>query len=194
MLAKYMFQLSFDFPAIKLPKYPKDTNVYVTWRDIDTIYFSVREVFKKIENDYGFFKFWKAAPEFDTGYASQLFWITFDNWVVIPYIEYAINGSIKNAKCEFQGGPTYGSTKVHDDLSDFSISPNPATDHILIQGDLQYQTIFEIISIYGNKYDIQPDYSTQGTVRLNISNLPTGIYLLRIHAPNQSHSIKFIKE
>jgi hypothetical protein len=182
MLAKNMFRLDFDFPAIKLPKYPKDSNIYVSWRDIDTIYFSVREVFKKIENDYGFFKFWKAAPHIDTGKGSQLFWIEFDNWVVIPYIEYAINSNIQNANCEFYGGPDYGSTEFIEKKDDYAIIISEHSGYLTISRNCNY-IIFPdeklyVFDIIGNCLKIQTLNVNQSII--DISNLSPGLYFIKV--------------
>jgi hypothetical protein len=181
MLAQNMFRLDFDFPAIKLPKYPKDTNIYVSWRDIDTIYFSVREAFNKIENDYGFFRFWKAAPQLDTGRGSQLFWIEFDNWVLIPYVEYAINSNIQNANCEFYGGPDYESTIVLDDQSDFPFYLNTDNTNLHISSNAEPIINYAIYNLQGNAISQSNNINYQNALYIDISPLSNGIYFLRIN-------------
>lgn len=82
---------------------------------------------------------------------------------------------------------------------DFRIYPNPATELLTIEGpylkDNAYSryTIFNILGtkVTEGRLTNQPDKSAQ---TINISNLKPGVYLLRIHTPQHSRVVKFIRK
>ena len=68
-------------------------------------------------------------------------------------------------------------------ISEFTISPNPASDILIINGDLINATI-EIYNIFGEKVK-----SVTNLNYINISDLSSGVYFIKIDSKNY----KFIK-
>jgi hypothetical protein len=77
---------------------------------------------------------------------------------------------------------------------EFSISPNPASDYINI--DLSFlrlqESAIQIFDIYGNEmHPILPSGTTlEGNFKIDVSNLPPGVYFVRI---GNKPPLKFIK-
>ena len=75
------------------------------------------------------------------------------------------------------------------------IFPNPATDNIYIQlSDIQSEKInIEVFDIFGrpvlSKIDNPSDH-----IQLNISSLPSGLYLMKVATSHTSHTYKIVKQ
>lgn len=81
------------------------------------------------------------------------------------------------------------SDKLSDNSDDFTVYPNPAKDFISINGI--ESGIMEIINITGeiiNTSEVQA-----GLTKINLSNLPDGIYSIRVTSNNKIIVKKFIK-
>ena len=188
--AKYLWQINFINDAIKLPKYPKDTAIFVTWEVIDTSFILQRKVFKELDSIYGHFVMRKMSPEIDTGALGRIFYITFDNWVPIVEIEKYINKNLYEKQrylcyCEFQRWPAIeGGTHVKDSYNQFKIMPNPVSDYLYIESPgvvASYKDKYEITSYLGCKYEVKAEYTGQDNIKLNCSALPAGLYFIKIN-------------
>jgi len=75
----------------------------------------------------------------------------------------------------------------------FSIYPNPATDFLMIENK-QKLTLdsIEIYSLTGQRVLVFPN--AQGLEKLDISNLKTGSYFLKIHSEKGTSNVKFLKK
>ncbi|MDB9993156.1 choice-of-anchor B family protein [Flavobacteriaceae bacterium] len=116
-------------------------------------------------------------------------------WNVYPYFE---SGNILISSLKYSS-PDYvpgfylvkSSTLSVDDnfLSNFSLYPNPSTNSVKLSST---NTPISKISIYdlSGKLLLSKKYNSEININLNISNLASGIYLLKI---NNKKSIKLIK-
>jgi WD40 repeat protein len=146
-----------------------------------------------IGNVGGYIKFWDYNNEssyivyddFYTGYSSQTringFAKSFNDKFIASYAE---NGDIVKWKMP-------ANTSVEDELTNFSISPNPARDYIEINvgaGSKPALMIeFEIFNIFGEKITtpsnlsgLTPLLAQEGIIKLDISNLILGVYFVRV--------------
>jgi hypothetical protein len=73
-----------------------------------------------------------------------------------------------------------------------NIFPNPVTNKIQIQSDLNLQpSIIKIVNILGEEVLILP---INNTSELDVSSLKNGIYFLSIYSNNQFYTQKFLKQ
>jgi hypothetical protein len=73
----------------------------------------------------------------------------------------------------------------------FSIVPNPATNNIKITSGNNFNTI-EVVSFLGQTVLSQPN--TGSTATLDVSNLPNGVYFVRIISDKGASVQKFVKQ
>lgn len=78
---------------------------------------------------------------------------------------------------------------VTSPINDLSIFPNPAKDFISVNGNTEDLTLVEVFDING-KLLIR---DTVNVERLDISQLQSAIYLLKLHTETSSKTIKFLK-
>ncbi len=104
----------------------------------------------------------------------------------------------------FTGNPAYRTATVTTNadeveaIRNFKLYPNPAKEELTLEfnaptsGNYQVQ----IFSLEGKLMQTNRESVTSGSNRtpLNISNLPSGMYLLRIQTDGQTKSAKFIKQ
>jgi PKD repeat protein len=87
---------------------------------------------------------------------------------------------------------TSGIEKTSDMRNSFGIYPNPATNTIALSGDLSTVTTFEITDIRGAKIMTVPITSINNGI-IDISELSSGVYLLRISDYAGISTLKFVK-
>ena len=76
----------------------------------------------------------------------------------------------------------------HNDPFSWSVSPNPITSHLRVNTDKDIHVI-ELYSIDGKRYE------WRGEKEINVSSLPNGMYLLRVHCmDNEILQTKIIKQ
>ncbi|WP_459210674.1 T9SS type A sorting domain-containing protein [Aquimarina rhabdastrellae] len=78
------------------------------------------------------------------------------------------------------------------DIAVVSMYPNPAQQYFLIQGLGNIETDIHITDINGKLVQILPSHSLENTI--NISQLQTGVYFVKIDTQNSRKSYKLIKE
>jgi hypothetical protein len=73
--------------------------------------------------------------------------------------------------------------------ANFSLYPNPTSSQLFIESDITIDKI-EILDISGRavKTIVKPSYS------IDVSDIPKGIYFLRLTTKDRVHTQKFIKE
>ncbi len=88
------------------------------------------------------------------------------------------------------------STKVEElQTRDISIYPNPCGDYAELRIDNSDQnTTIEIFNISGMKVKTILSSNQSGPVRLDMSESPRGIYLIRVHSNGQSYTKKLIRQ
>ena len=102
-------------------------------------------------------------------------WITTGNYGVIVFNENGITTSL--------------SDKLSGQSDDFTVYPNPAKDFISIHG-----TPSGIMEIFNFTGEILTTSEVQETpTKINISNLPDGIYTIRVTSKDKTVSKKFMK-
>ena len=75
-----------------------------------------------------------------------------------------------------------------NDQFSWSVSPNPVTSHLRVNADKDIRAI-ELYSIDGRRYEWREDKE------INVSSLPNGMYLLRVHCmDNEILQTKIIKQ
>ena len=84
---------------------------------------------------------------------------------------------------------------VHlDGVRKFQIFPNPATDHVIINTNLQETFYIEILSATGEEiYKFHNENNSLKTVEINIKDLPQGIYIIKIISGNIILTDQFVK-
>lgn len=82
----------------------------------------------------------------------------------------------------------YTSTKENETNSDWRISPNPASDKLLIEGPGLIDKI-ELIDLSGKIWYASVDHSI-----VEVSACPPGMYLIKIYSQQKSHVRLFVKK
>jgi hypothetical protein len=79
------------------------------------------------------------------------------------------------------------------ELSSFTIVPNPATDHIIVSTpvNVNFNTI-EIVNFLGQTVVLQP--VDKNSVQVDVSNLTSGVYFVRIASEKETSVKKFVKK
>ncbi len=78
------------------------------------------------------------------------------------------------------------------DITAVSLYPNPAQQYFLIQGLGNIETNIHITDINGKLVQMLPSHPLQNII--NISQLQTGVYFVKINTQNSQKSYKLIKE
>lgn len=91
------------------------------------------------------------------------------------------------------------STGIHSAKNDQEISvyPNPAVDYIYVsvQSDVQESVRMEITTLYGQVLSTETvATSVNVPCRVNVSDLPAGIYILKVQTADEQSAVKFIKK
>lgn len=82
---------------------------------------------------------------------------------------------------------------VNDD-KEFEIFPNPATDYINIHHNLQNEVYVEIVTATGRDiYTLFQENNTHKSFEVDISDLPQGIYIIKIISGNTILTDQFVK-
>lgn len=95
---------------------------------------------------------------------------------------------VDNIKIEVNPTTATAITTANNGLSDFQLYPNPATSHLTIQSTEPFYKV-EIYNAIGKKIE-----SSSETGTLNISHLPSGIYMVKIFTEANSGTARLIKE
>lgn len=83
-------------------------------------------------------------------------------------------------------------TDLHGSTNKIQLYPNPATDYLNI--DFELQNGMPVINLFNaNGRLINSQISNTFPIRMNIGNLPDGIYLIQITTDNTSINKKFLK-
>ena len=76
-----------------------------------------------------------------------------------------------------------------DDEIPFSVYPNPAVDEIQLNMQTSDTAMYRIVSLGGT--ELKMDSAKNN--RINVSDLPSGLYILQLQDFNVSKSTKFYK-
>jgi hypothetical protein len=198
VFAKYYWDIYFLKDAIKLPVYPHDTAIYVTWEAIDTSSVLERKIFRELDSIFGKYKLKKISPEIDTGSSSRGFDLYFDNWVSVVEVEKFINDNLffnlNNDKrlcyCEFKRWPflTAGNSVPDESQSPYNLSLNTGNTNLHISSNAEPIINYAIYNLQGNAISQLNNINHQNALDNDISSLSNGIYFLRIN----THISKFI--
>ncbi len=107
------------------------------------------------------------------------------------------------AACRDDAPTDSGSGGGRDDLSDHantkdinvSVQPNPFSDHISV--NWSEEANIERMSLYDTSGKIISDWTkpnTQSALRINTSNLPKGLYFLKVNTTTSSKVLKLVKQ
>ncbi len=120
----------------------------------------------------------------NTNQSAKIYYFYNNNWY-----NSKVNGSLMIRP--LFGAPLPVNNPVNkQDKKDLRIYPNPAQDYLNIHlSSFSGMFSYQIISIQGKVILSGDSYSTS----LDISNLPAGVYLIRIIEKNQHYTSKFIK-
>ena len=79
-------------------------------------------------------------------------------------------------------------------LKDILVSPNPASEFINLNfgNKLPYSPKIQIFNLLGEQQICQTEYTDEETIRLNVSDIPNGLFLININIGLQSISRKII--
>ena len=77
--------------------------------------------------------------------------------------------------------------------SSFKVSPNPATNYINIQNSKQEIVSINVYNVLGKEV-LKINESKLSNIKLNLSSLKSGIYLLKTTSNSSTHITRFIKQ
>ena len=201
--AKKWFRAIFPNGVFNLPEYPHDTTVYVTWVDMDSNFSEIRQKFVELEINFGNYQLIKEFPHrSDSMFPARSFLIRFDNYCKIDsvcnFMQINTYGWIFDYQRRYSGFPT-DIVDNSDLLYELDIYPNPASDYIEIyfercptSGRCRTSEIIQIYNVVGECVKKNPTPAllhtpaplkrgiNEGVERVDVSDLPTGIYFLRI--------------
>jgi hypothetical protein len=80
------------------------------------------------------------------------------------------------------------------DIPVVEIYPNPVTDFLHVQFDPGKVNSLEILNMDGKKESIRLNKEDKSGVDINIQNLKSGIYLLKIAYKDETVTKKFVKK
>lgn len=87
------------------------------------------------------------------------------------------------------------STGDIDELQNFEVYPNPASDRINVVGEFRGHSDIEIIDMTGRLvYSTQYKAGGFTNYSLDISSLNSGVFIIRVNAEGVSNVVRFIKE
>lgn len=89
---------------------------------------------------------------------------------------------------------TLGTGEINDQESVFSVFPNPARDEInisILRKPLKIEKLY-ITNLLGQRV-LEVNATEDGNQRINISQLPKGMYQLTLQGADQTYSAKFLK-
>lgn len=101
------------------------------------------------------------------------------------------NWFVDNKKNGSPGRQNFMTTSIQDteDML-FTVFPNPTSDYIFIKNKQQSFT-YELVNLQGAV--VLSDYIAENsTVRINLSNLPKGVYLLKTSSPENCYTKKIV--
>ncbi|MCZ2131811.1 MAG: hypothetical protein LC116_01235, partial [Bacteroidetes bacterium] len=101
--AKGWFSVSFTKCVIEPEYAPADSSVYVSWQDIDTNFYNLRNFFDSLEQQFGEFTLLKVMPQItDTSLpGSKEYHLRFDNEVHIESVELFFDGAPEIRQCAY---------------------------------------------------------------------------------------------
>lgn len=165
-LANGVFQISFEFSGMPVT----ETS---TWQQVDANNYKI--TFDENANYFG------AICGTDT-----------------MYIQYSMNGNIQtmdNVTGDCSTGNSFMNQTTWENatagiegniLSNFQVFPNPASGTLNIQfNSADLESPIEIVSVNGAHVDCTVQNQTNGTLKVDISNLPAGTYLLKSNSSSQ---------
>ena len=170
------------------------TKTYSTYWGYDTIFINEKK-HEFIYNDSGNLiselKFFWDEDHFQGANGNRF---TYDeNGKLTSYIFYEFNDF--TSEWYIDGRIYYfnsdNSTSIVDSkINSITIFPNPTVDHILIEGDFSADALITVYDESGSVIISKNQLSNQS---LNVSDLPSGIYSIKIHNGNEIHSGRFVK-
>ena len=193
--AKNYWSIHFKVDAIPIDSTKGDTLLYVTYADFDSINYSkILEGFRQIESKYGSFRLRKAIPQASSGYRGRYFVLYFDNYVKLGDIALDLYNLNEYLSYSFGNWPKVNGEIEVEDLYDndrdlIQISPNPANEYIKINFErcptsvrCRTSEIIEIYNVLGErvKSPIPNTLNPNPQFRVDISDLPDGVYFVRI--------------
>jgi len=205
LYAKELWVVWFDVKAFNLPRYDPDTLIELTWRDADSINFpAIKDSLEILESIYGNYRLRKLEPEYTEPDDGQTFLVYFENYVNGVNIENKFR-LIPYAHCDFMGGISKVNAVESNEKTqnkNIQISPNPASEYIEINlvnvvetGLRPVSTGFsEGIRVYNALGECVKNPTPalvhtpaplergirEGVLRIDVSDLPAGVYFIRI--------------
>ena len=88
----------------------------------------------------------------------------------------------------FSSGSLPGSLEINEKVLDYSLSPNPSKDFININFQLNFEGTASVVNQLGEiicKVDIKGN-----TVQLNVQNLDSGVYFIKVESNGNSYPAK----
>lgn len=94
--------------------------------------------------------------------------------------------------------PVFGEEKIVTSISpdqlqkdNFNLYPNPTRGVFSLEGQFEELEVFDI---HGRKVNFKVDEKSSNTLRIDISNVPQGLYLLKIRNGSKSEVLKLLKQ
>ena len=86
---------------------------------------------------------------------------------------------------------TFSTDNIDENLQNIFLYPNPANDQVLIYG-ASPDSIISLFDFSGKKYQVYYNYLDSKVISVNVNNLSTGYYLIRLYN-SQNNSFKIMK-
>ncbi|AZQ64699.1 T9SS type A sorting domain-containing protein [Flammeovirga pectinis] len=120
-----------------------------------------------------------------------------DNKTINTMDEYDFNNNTKTLSLfyhfdPYKAGDGEDITSISNNILDISVSPNPASNTLSIQRLASKFKSLRIIGVNGTLYQ-EENISLLNDVRLNISNLKNGLYIIHLIGDNENKIVKLIK-
>ncbi|MEY3443224.1 MAG: hypothetical protein RLZZ519_1505 [Bacteroidota bacterium] len=103
-----------------------------------------------------------------------------------------ITDSLLNGAAYVAGGYAVGTTNPAESL--LEVFPNPTLGELFVKDDLQGATLATLTDLSGQVMIQQKWQPKQGAWKLDLSDLPAGMYLLHLHGKSISQSVKVVRQ
>ncbi len=178
--------LFFDVQAIKLPEFPSDTIIDVTWESIDSSFSQLRNGMEAIQNDVGQYFLRKQNPQDSSGNSSQVFYIHFFDYKNVEKVKNRFNSLTDIQLCGFESYIDYPIQHVAENHSeDYVVYPNPTSGKVFLKTNKISKNrlpVYNLLGIYQGKAKLKK--IDNGNYMIDLTNYSGGIYIIKVNNTN----------
>ena len=203
LYAKEWFLAIFPYGVFDLPKYPKDTTIFVTIEDMSSSFTVIKQKFIDLENNFGDFTIKKVAPNIiDSSITARGFFISFDEYCKIESVidSMQIDNDYwhfsYNFRLLYQLSSKNDTPKIYKE--DIGIYPIPASEEINLQIKSAEESnckiiIYNTLGMEVKNININLNSGING-LNLNVSDFSSGVYFVVVNDGKEVRKQMFIKE